>query len=134
MGRAWRRPSAHRPGAPGGDLDEACAQAGVEAVESLTTASVLTGDGVALHSERLGDARSEDEVGRFRAVAAQDDMEKPNIAFLPGILDPFYQVMEQGILKAGEDFGIQPFGEVTQRIIAKAAIDSQSPAAAGGAN
>ena len=34
------------------------------------------------------------------AVAAQDDMEKPNIAFLPGILDPFYQVMEQGILKA----------------------------------
>ena len=40
------------------------------------------------------------------AVAAQDDMEKPNIAFLPGILDPFYQVMEQGILKAGEDFGI----------------------------
>ena len=33
------------------------------------------------------------------AAAAQDD-EKPNIAFLPGILDPFYQVMEQGILKA----------------------------------
>ena len=40
------------------------------------------------------------------AAAAQDD-EKPNIAFLPGILDPFYQVMEQGILKAGEDFGIK---------------------------
>ena len=39
------------------------------------------------------------------AAAAQDD-EKPNIAFLPGILDPFYQVMEQGILKAGEDFGV----------------------------
>jgi ribose transport system substrate-binding protein len=39
-------------------------------------------------------------------AAAQDDMEKPNIAFLPGILDPFYQVMEQGILKAGEDFGL----------------------------
>jgi ribose transport system substrate-binding protein len=39
------------------------------------------------------------------AAVAQDD-EKPNIAFLPGILDPFYQVMEQGIVKAGEDFGI----------------------------
>ncbi len=39
-------------------------------------------------------------------AAAQDDMEKPNIAFLPGIVDPFYQVMEQGILKAGEDFGL----------------------------
>jgi ribose transport system substrate-binding protein len=41
------------------------------------------------------------------AVAAQDDMEKPNIAFLPGILDPFYQVMETGINKAAEDFGIE---------------------------
>ena len=40
------------------------------------------------------------------AAAAQDDMEKPNIAFLPGILDPFYQVMETGIVAAGEDFGI----------------------------
>lgn len=40
-------------------------------------------------------------------VAAQDDMEKPNIAFLPGILDPFYQVMETGILKAAEDFGVE---------------------------
>jgi predicted RND superfamily exporter protein len=49
-------------------------QPGVEAVESLATASVLTGDGVALHSERLADAHSEDEVGRFRAVAAQDPL------------------------------------------------------------
>jgi len=40
------------------------------------------------------------------AAAAAQDEEKPNIAFLPGILDPFYQVMEQGILKAGEDFGV----------------------------
>ena len=39
-------------------------------------------------------------------VAAQDD-EAPNIAFLPGILDPFYQVMETGINKAAEDFGIE---------------------------
>jgi ribose transport system substrate-binding protein len=41
------------------------------------------------------------------AVVAQDEMEKPNIAFLPGILDPFYQVMETGINKAAEDFGIE---------------------------
>jgi len=41
------------------------------------------------------------------ATVAQDDMEKPNIAFLPGILDPFYQVMETGINKAAEDFGIE---------------------------
>ena len=41
------------------------------------------------------------------AAAAQDDMDSPNIAFLPGILDPFYQVMETGINKAAEDFGIE---------------------------
>ncbi len=40
------------------------------------------------------------------AAAAQDD-EKPNIAFLPGILDPFYQVMEQGIHAAENDFGLE---------------------------
>lgn len=39
------------------------------------------------------------------AVSAQDD-EAPNIAFLPGIEDPFYRVMEQGIIAAGEDFGV----------------------------
>ena len=39
------------------------------------------------------------------AAAAQDD-EKPNIAFLPGVEDPFYRVMEKGIDKAGEDFGL----------------------------
>ena len=41
------------------------------------------------------------------AVVAQDDMDKPNIAFLPGILDPFYQVMEQGIHAAELDFGLE---------------------------
>lgn len=40
------------------------------------------------------------------AAVAQDD-EKPNIAFLPGILDPFYQVMEQGIHAAEDDFGLE---------------------------
>ncbi len=40
------------------------------------------------------------------AAAAQDDS-KPNIAFLPGVEDPFYRVMEQGIEKAAADFGIE---------------------------
>jgi ribose transport system substrate-binding protein len=39
-------------------------------------------------------------------AAAQDDMEAPNIAFLPGIEDPFYRVMEKGIEAAEQDFGI----------------------------
>ena len=39
------------------------------------------------------------------AVVAQDD-EGPNIAFLPGIEDPFYRVMEKGIKAAAEDFGL----------------------------
>lgn len=39
------------------------------------------------------------------AVSAQD-AEKPNIAFLPGVEDPFYRVMEKGIVAAGQDFGV----------------------------
>jgi ribose transport system substrate-binding protein len=38
------------------------------------------------------------------AVAQEDD--ELNIAFLPGVEDPFYRVMEKGIKAAGEDFGI----------------------------
>jgi ribose transport system substrate-binding protein len=38
------------------------------------------------------------------AASAQD--EKPNIAFLPGVDDPFYRVMEQGIHAAERDFGL----------------------------
>ena len=34
------------------------------------------------------------------AVSAQD-AEKPNIAFLPGVEDPFYRVMEKGIEAGG---------------------------------
>jgi ribose transport system substrate-binding protein len=40
------------------------------------------------------------------AAIAQDDA-KPKIGFLPGIEDPFYRVMEQGVLAAAEDFGIE---------------------------
>jgi len=38
------------------------------------------------------------------AVSAQDD--ELNIAFLPGVEDPFYRVMEKGVQAAAEDFGI----------------------------
>jgi ribose transport system substrate-binding protein len=38
------------------------------------------------------------------AASAQDD--ELNIAFLPGVEDPFYRVMEKGIKAAGEDFGL----------------------------
>jgi ribose transport system substrate-binding protein len=36
---------------------------------------------------------------------AQDD--KPKIGFLPGVLDPFYQVMELGVNAAAADFGVE---------------------------
>jgi len=39
------------------------------------------------------------------SVIAQDD--KPVIGFLPGVLDPFYQVMELGVNQAGADFGVE---------------------------
>jgi ribose transport system substrate-binding protein len=39
-------------------------------------------------------------------VSAQDE-EAPNIAFLPGVEDPFYRVMEKGIQAAAEDFGVE---------------------------
>jgi ribose transport system substrate-binding protein len=40
------------------------------------------------------------------AVSAQDDA-KPKIGFLPGITDPFYVRMEQGVNAAAADFGLE---------------------------
>lgn len=40
------------------------------------------------------------------AVSAQDDA-RPKIGFLPGIQDPFYQVMEKGVNQAAKDFGFE---------------------------
>lgn len=40
-------------------------------------------------------------------ATAQDD--KPMIGFLPGVLDPFYQVMEIGVNAAAADFGVEVF-------------------------
>lgn len=38
------------------------------------------------------------------ATIAQDDL--PTIGFLPGVVDPFYQVMELGVNAAAADFGV----------------------------
>jgi ribose transport system substrate-binding protein len=40
------------------------------------------------------------------SVSAQDDS-KPKIGFLPGITDPFYVRMEQGVNAAAADFGLE---------------------------
>lgn len=39
--------------------------------------------------------------------AATAQMEKPKIGFLPGVVDPFYQVMEIGVNEAVADFGLE---------------------------
>ena len=39
-------------------------------------------------------------------AVAQD--EKPTVAFLPGVEDPFYHVLESGVQAASADLGITP--------------------------
>ena len=39
--------------------------------------------------------------------AATAQMDKPKIGFLPGVVDPFYQVMEIGVNEAVADFGLE---------------------------
>ena len=41
------------------------------------------------------------------SAPAQAQMEKPKIGFLPGVVDPFYQVMELGVNQAVADFGLE---------------------------
>src|SRR5262249_45463285 len=38
---------------------------------------------------------------------AQAQLKKPKIGFLPGVVDPFYQVMEIGVKEAAADFGLE---------------------------
>jgi ribose transport system substrate-binding protein len=38
---------------------------------------------------------------------ARGESKKPKIEFLPGVVDPFYQVMEIGVKEAAEDFGLE---------------------------
>lgn len=45
------------------------------------------------------------------AALGQDDA-KPKIGFLPGVVDPFYQVMELGVNAAAEDFGVEVVTQV----------------------
>jgi ribose transport system substrate-binding protein len=40
-------------------------------------------------------------------LSANAQMSKPKIGFLPGVVDPFYQVMEIGVNEAIEDFGLE---------------------------
>jgi len=54
-------------------------------------------------------------------VAAQDDPIK--IGFLPGVVDPFYQVMELGVNKAAEQLGI----EVVTQIPPTWGVEAQTP-------
>ncbi len=39
-------------------------------------------------------------------TAGAQDAAKPKFAFLPGVVDPFYQVMEIGVKEAAADFGL----------------------------
>lgn len=45
------------------------------------------------------------------AVAGQDE-EKPKIGFLPGVVDPFYQVMQLGVERAAADYGLEVITQV----------------------
>jgi ribose transport system substrate-binding protein len=44
-------------------------------------------------------------LGASSPAQAQND--KPKIGFLPGVLDPFYEVMELGVNAAAADFGVE---------------------------
>ena len=43
----------------------------------------------------------------FFGASAQDGEDLPRIGFLPGVVDPFYQVMELGVNAAAADFGLE---------------------------
>ena len=38
-------------------------------------------------------------------LLAEEKFKKPKIGFLPGVVDPFYQVMELGVNEAAKDYG-----------------------------
>jgi ribose transport system substrate-binding protein len=45
---------------------------------------------------------------------AQAQFKKPKIGFLPGVVDPFYQVMEIGVKEAAADFGLEVVAQYPQ--------------------
>jgi ribose transport system substrate-binding protein len=46
------------------------------------------------------------------AAVAGQDAEKPKIGFLPGVVDPFYQVMQLGVEKAAADYGLEVITQI----------------------
>ena len=58
---------------------------------------------------------------RFPRVAAAQD--KIKIGFLPGVVDPFYQVMQLGVEAAAKDLGV----EVVTQIPQTWGVEAQTP-------
>src|SRR5215467_13516573 len=56
-------------------------------------------------------------------VAADAQDKKLKIGFLPGVVDPFYQVMQLGVEKAAKDLGI----EVVTQIPPTWGVEVQTP-------
>ena len=50
------------------------------------------------------------------SLFAQSQFKKPKIGFLPGVVDPFYQVMEIGVKEAVADFGLDVVTQYPQKI------------------
>lgn len=48
------------------------------------------------------------------SLFAQAPFKKPKIGFLPGVVDPFYQVMEIGVKEAAADFGLDVVSQYPQ--------------------
>jgi ribose transport system substrate-binding protein len=46
------------------------------------------------------------------AAVAGQDAEKPKIGFLPGVVDPFYQVMQLGVERAAADYGLEVITQI----------------------
>lgn len=57
----------------------------------------------------------------FMPATGQEDL--PKIGFLPGVVDPFYQVMELGVNQAVADFGL----EVVTQFPPDWAVSEQTP-------
>jgi ribose transport system substrate-binding protein len=47
-------------------------------------------------------------------LTANAQFKKPKIGFLPGVVDPFYQVMEIGVKEAAEDLGVEVVTQIPQ--------------------
>ena len=57
------------------------------------------------------------------SLLAQAQFKKPKIGFLPGVVDPFYQVMQLGVEKAAKDLGV----DVVTQIPPTWGVQAQTP-------